>query len=62
MKFINYLEGIVGVEIFPLISLLIFFAFFITLTVYIFRADKKHFNYMSDLPLDTTKNVEREDL
>ena len=33
MKFINYLEGIAGVGIFPMISLLIFFVFFIVLII-----------------------------
>ena len=56
MKFINYLTSITGVEIFPLISLLIFFIFFLALTVYLFRADKSHINYMSELP------VQKEDL
>jgi cytochrome c oxidase cbb3-type subunit 3 len=50
MKFINYLTSIAGVEIFPLISLLIFFLFFFALSIYMFRADKNHIAYMSELP------------
>jgi hypothetical protein len=34
-----------------LISLFIFFIFFTVLAIYIFRADKTHLGYMSDLPL-----------
>lgn len=51
MKFINYLSGITDIGIYPLISLLIFFVFFTALIVYIFRADKTHLKYMSDMPL-----------
>lgn len=35
MKFINYLESIAGVSIFPMISLMIFFIFFVTLVIYV---------------------------
>lgn len=62
MKFINYLTSIAGVEIFPLISLLIFFLFFVTLTIYLFRADKSHIAYMAELPVENEKqNPKSED-
>ncbi|QRR00905.1 cbb3-type cytochrome c oxidase N-terminal domain-containing protein [Dyadobacter sandarakinus] len=51
MKFKTYLETIAGVEIFPLISLIIFFAFFLGLLVYIFALDKKALLNMKNLPL-----------
>ncbi|HLP13586.1 MAG TPA: hypothetical protein VK177_16750 [Flavobacteriales bacterium] len=51
MKFINYLESITGISIYPLISLLVFFGFFIALTWYVVRADKKHISAMKDIPL-----------
>lgn len=52
MKFRNYLETIAGVEIFPLISLLIFFLFFVGLLVYVFRLDKKSVDRMKSIPLN----------
>ncbi|MCF2444769.1 c-type cytochrome [Dyadobacter sp. CY345] len=52
MKFRNYLETIAGVEIFPLISLLIFFVFFVGLLVYVVRLDKKSVNGMKNIPLN----------
>ena len=52
MKFRNYLETIAGVEIFPLISLLIFFIFFVGLLVYVIRLDKKSVNGMKNIPLN----------
>lgn len=50
MKFINYLEGITGVGIYPLTSLLVFFIFFTALTIWVFRADKKYINAMKHIP------------
>jgi cytochrome c oxidase cbb3-type subunit 3 len=52
MKFIHYLESITGVSIYPLISLLVFFVFFVSLTVYVIRADKKRIHEIKNIPLD----------
>lgn len=52
MKFINYLKTIEGVGIYPLISLLLFFAFFILLLVYVAKADKKTMEELEHLPID----------
>jgi cytochrome c oxidase cbb3-type subunit IV len=52
MKFINYLESITGVGIYPLVSFLIFFFFFIGVTVMVIRADKKNLRDAAMLPLD----------
>jgi len=50
MKFINYLEKITGVGIFPLVSLMIFFVFFVLLLLWVFKADKKYMNMLNNLP------------
>ena len=52
MKFINYLKSIEGVGVYPLISLLIFFAFFVTLIYMVIRADKRAIRKIKQLPLD----------
>lgn len=52
MKFKTYLETITGVAIYPLMSLLIFFIFFVGLLVYVFRLDKKTIERMSNTPLE----------
>lgn len=52
MKFINYLESIAGISIYPMISLFIFFTFFLALTIYALRADKQHINMLKNIPLD----------
>jgi amino acid permease len=52
MKFINYLESISGVGIFPMVSLLLFTAFFTVVSLYVFTADKKKMEHNSELPLE----------
>lgn len=54
MKFINYLSEISNVEIYPLISLLIFVLFFTGLIVYVIRSDKNYIKKMSDMPLENS--------
>jgi cytochrome c oxidase cbb3-type subunit 3 len=55
MKFINYLTSITGVEIFPLLSLLIFFLFFLGLTLYVIGVNKSHVAYMSSMPVESSE-------
>lgn len=52
MKFRNYLETISGVSIFPLISLVIFFVFFVVLIWYVVRMDRSKVEAVSKMPLD----------
>ena len=53
LKFIKgNLEAIDGVAIYPIISLLIFFIFFVALFWWVFTAKKEHINEVSQLPLD----------
>jgi cytochrome c oxidase cbb3-type subunit III len=52
MKFRNYLETIAGVGIYPLISLLIFFVFFVGLLIYVWGLDKRKLDKMSGIPLN----------
>lgn len=54
MKFINYLESITGIGVYPLVSLMIFFLFFIGVTVYIVLGRKEYFEILSNLPLRAT--------
>ena len=50
MKFINYLEKITGVSIYPLASLTIFFVFFLVVATWALKADKKYINSLRNLP------------
>ena len=53
MKWIkHHLETIVGIEIYPLISLLIFFLFFVGLLVYVFVLSRKRVDYLKHMPLN----------
>jgi hypothetical protein len=51
MKFINYLQSISGVGIFPLISLLLFFVFFAAVAYYVIRVDKTYIKKAKQIPL-----------
>jgi cytochrome c oxidase cbb3-type subunit 3 len=55
MKFINYLTTIAGVDIFPMISLLIFFLFFSGLIWFVMRADRSEMIRLKTLPLDLSE-------
>jgi len=56
MRFINYLEHITGVSIYPLISLLVFFIFFTALTIGVLKASKKYMTAMKNIPLSDENN------
>lgn len=54
LKFIkHHMETISGIEIYPVISFVIFFVFFIALIVYVLKVDKKLFNDIANIPLDS---------
>lgn len=53
MRYIkHFLENVAGIEIYPIISTLIFFIFFLGLGIYVFRMRKGHANYMAARPLE----------
>ena len=53
LKFVKQnLEQIDGVQIYPIISLLIFFIFFTALFWWVFTAKKNHIKEVSNIPLD----------
>jgi len=51
MKFIHYIEKISGVDIYGLVSLLIFVLFFTVMLTWVFRVDKKKIKEISEIPL-----------
>ena len=60
LRFIKHsLTSIVGVEIFPVISLLIFSIFFGAVIYMVIRMSKKEVADMSDLPLQDTYTPEK---
>jgi len=52
MKFTTYLENIIGISIYPLISLVLFVSFFILVTLWVFSIDKTEIERIEQLPLD----------
>ena len=58
LKFVkHYMESITGIEIYPLISLLIFFIFFVILFWWVFTAKKEYIEKVSNLPLDNQNDT-----
>jgi len=58
LKFIkNHMESITGIEIYPMISLLIFFIFFVALFYWVFTAKKEYIDRMSNIPLDNQNDT-----
>ncbi|CAA0215406.1 Cytochrome c oxidase, cbb3-type, subunit IV [Tenacibaculum maritimum] len=53
LKFVkNHMENITGIEIYPMISLTIFFTFFVILFWWVATAKKDYIKKVSNLPLD----------
>ncbi len=50
------LQSIEGVEIYPIISLIVFVLFFIVVTIRLIRMDKNYINEMKQLPLNNDDN------
>ena len=48
----NVLQSIENIEIWPIISLVIFFLFFLTLLWWVVKVDRKFIDYMKKLPMD----------
>jgi len=57
---IHTMEQIAGVEIFPIISLLLFFTFFIIVGYMALTADKTYIEEMKNLPLDKDNDLNDE--
>ncbi|WP_179334437.1 CcoQ/FixQ family Cbb3-type cytochrome c oxidase assembly chaperone [Winogradskyella costae] len=58
-KFIKgHLESITGIEIYPMISLLIFFIFFVVLFYWVITAKKEYITTVSNIPLDNQNDTE----
>lgn len=56
LKFIkHHMETIAGIEIYPLISFIIFFIFFVGLTIYVIKADKKMIKDIANIPLNNNQ-------
>ncbi|WP_264434972.1 cbb3-type cytochrome c oxidase subunit 3 [Flavobacterium agricola] len=53
LKFIKHnMETILGIEIYPIISLIIFFTFFVGLGIWVFTYKKDKIKELSNIPLE----------
>ncbi|MGB3152924.1 MAG: CcoQ/FixQ family Cbb3-type cytochrome c oxidase assembly chaperone [Maribacter sp.] len=61
LKFVKgYMESIEGVATYPMLSLLIFFIFFVVLFGWVFTASKAYIKEVSEIPLENNnqQNIE----
>lgn len=57
LKFIKHnMETITGIEIYPLISFVIFFTFFVGVLLYILRSSNERMRHISELPLENNNS------
>ncbi|MEQ9302063.1 MAG: cbb3-type cytochrome c oxidase subunit 3 [Cyclobacteriaceae bacterium] len=52
------LRGIENIELWPVISLIIFFSFFVGLLWWVFSTDKNHIGYMENIPLTADDQID----
>ena len=57
----NVLQAIDNIAIWPVISFVIFFIFFIVLLWWVFTADKSFINKMSSLPIEQEQDLTSND-
>jgi cytochrome c oxidase cbb3-type subunit 4 len=53
----NVLQNINNIEIWPIISFVIFFVFFVCLLWWVFTADKKFISKMASMPIDEKDGI-----
>lgn len=57
LKYIKeHMESITGIETYPIISMLIFFIFFVALFWWVVSAKKEYIQTVSNIPLDNQNN------
>lgn len=62
-KFIKqYTETISGAQVYPIISLLIFFIFFVLLIGYVWKMSKESVETLSNIPLDSREKPITEEI
>lgn len=53
----HYFEGISDIEIYPIISLILFFTVFITMIIHVMKIPKTSIEKNSNLPLEEDENL-----
>lgn len=52
----DVLQSIEGVEFYTIVSMILLILFFIGMTIWLFKVDKKYVKDMSELPLEENQN------
>ena len=60
--FKQFIDKVDGADIYMITSFLIFMAFFVLVSIYLFVLDKGYLNKMQNLPLEDTSNNELQDV
>jgi len=55
--FKDYLQSIEGVEVYAIISMIIFITFFIGILIWLFKVDKQYIKKMRELPLEKDSSM-----
>ncbi len=58
--FKNYFKGMEGIANYPMFLLIVFFLFFVITLLYLWKADSRWINHMSEMPLHDTTNTDKE--
>lgn len=57
LKFVKHtMDSISGIEIFPIISLIIFFTFFTGMLIWVSKSSKTYINHVKNLPFEEDLN------
>jgi cytochrome c oxidase cbb3-type subunit 4 len=54
----NVLQSIENIQVWPVVSFVIFFVFFLCLLLWVFTTDKKFIDKMKSLPIEDLKSEE----
>jgi cytochrome c oxidase cbb3-type subunit 4 len=53
------LQSMEGIAIYPMISLIVFLLFFVSLFIWVLKSDKKYMSKMSRLPLESCEIIKK---
>jgi len=58
----NYLSSIENVDIYPIVTLILFFIVFVGVVIWIFTRDKEYITELENIPLDKKKSINNSEM
>ena len=58
----NYLSSIENVNIYPIVTLILFFIVFVGVVIWIFTRDKEYITELENIPLDKKKSINNSEM